>query len=318
MGRAGRLRLPDLEPGPVLRLKQALHELHLRAGAPSIGEIVLDTGRVHSRSVVHGVFSAPAAPRRDPMATVAEALLRRVRNADVERELDRLHLLWQEAWAADAPGTGPVVDPGPAAGPAAVPAGAADDAGGRGRNGRLSDLFGLCGWSRGELARLVNRQAVAMGHAQPAIDGPRVRRWMEDGEVPRAPIPMVLSALFTERLGRVVTIEDLGFPLFPGRPKREPTPSDLPWAPERTAAVLTEFSGMELMLNRYMVVDPGSAVMLDPPSTSEKVALATHPLPSCALCGTHPFEPLLSPAGAGAGVCLACAGELRRMRRRDR
>lgn len=301
----------------MLRLKQTLHELHLRAGAPSIGEIVLETGRVHSRSVVYGVFSAPAAPRRDPMATVAEALLRRVRNADVERELDRLHLLWQEAWAADAPGTGTVVGPGGAAVPA-VPAVPADAAEGRGPNGRLSDLFGLCGWSRGELARLVNRQAVAMGHAQPAIDGPRVRRWIEDGEVPRAPIPMVLSALFTERLGRVVTIEDLGFPLFPGRPKREAAPSDLPWAPERTAAVLTEFTGKDLMLNRYMVVDPGSAVMLDPPSTSEKVPLATRLLPSCALCGTHPFEPLLSPAGARAGVCLACAGELRRMRRRDR
>lgn len=286
-----------------------LHELHLRAGAPSIGEIVLEAGKVHSRSVVHGVFSAPAAPRRDPTAAVAEVLLRRVRNADVERELDRLHLLWQEAWAADAPGPGPLPGPDPTPAPAE----------GRGRNGGLSGLFGLCGWSKGELARLVNRQAVAMGHAQPAIDGPRVRRWMEDGEVPRAPIPMVLSALFTERLGRVVTIEDLGFPLFRSRPKDEPDPSGPPWAPERTAAVLTEFTGTELMLNRYMVVDPGSAVMLDPPqSTSEKVALATRLLPSCALCGTHPFEPLLSPAGARAGVCRTCAGELRRMHRRDR
>src|SRR5690606_38407468 len=29
-------------------------------------------------------------------------------------------------------------------------------------NTRLSDLFGLAGWSKGELARLVNRQAAAM------------------------------------------------------------------------------------------------------------------------------------------------------------
>ncbi|WP_455712858.1 hypothetical protein, partial [Streptomyces pharetrae] len=37
-------------------------------------------------------------------------------------------------------------------------------------NTRLADLFGLAGWSKGELARLVNRQAAAMGHPQLATD----------------------------------------------------------------------------------------------------------------------------------------------------
>ncbi|MGW3805062.1 hypothetical protein ACWD63_31625, partial [Streptomyces clavifer] len=132
-------------------------------------------------------------------------------------------------------------------------------------NTRLSDLFGLAGWSKGELARMVNRQAAAMGHLQLATDTSRVRRWIDMGESPRDPVPEVLAALFTERLGRVVTIEDLGF----GRRGRvgkqreagtEKNPDGLPWAPERTAAVLTEFTGMDLMLNRRGLVGAGAAL----------------------------------------------------------
>lgn len=50
-------------------------------------------------------------------------------------------------------------------------------------NTRLTDLFGLAGWSKGELARLVNRQAAAMGHPQLATDTSRVRRWIDTGEI---------------------------------------------------------------------------------------------------------------------------------------
>ncbi|NDZ82476.1 hypothetical protein G3I19_28865 [Streptomyces sp. SID10853] len=135
-------------------------------------------------------------------------------------------------------------------------------------NTRLADLFGLAGWSKGELARLVNRQAAVMGHPQLATDTSRVRRWIDMGESPRDPVPKVLAALFTERLGRVVTIEDLGF-VRPGRAgKRQAVgnaeetanPDGLPWAPERTAAVLTEFTGMDLMLNRRGLVGAGAAL----------------------------------------------------------
>ncbi|WP_256107157.1 hypothetical protein [Streptomyces sp. ODS05-4] len=130
-------------------------------------------------------------------------------------------------------------------------------------NTRLSDLFGLANWSKGELARLVNRQAAAMGHPQLATDTSRVRRWIDKGESPRDPVPRVLAALFTERLGRVVTIEDLGFVRQQGRRKDVGTtdnPDGLPWAPERTAAVLTEFTGMDLMLNRRGLVGAGVAL----------------------------------------------------------
>ncbi|MGW0732052.1 DNA-binding protein NsdB [Streptomyces sp. NPDC002851] len=138
-------------------------------------------------------------------------------------------------------------------------------------NTRLQDLFGLTGWSKGELARLVNRQAAAMGHPQLATDTSRVRRWIDMGEIPRDPVPRVLAALFTERLGRVVTIEDLGLVRHGRAGKRQrkgsgngadavANPEGLPWAPERTAAVLTEFTGMDLMLNRRGLVGAGAAL----------------------------------------------------------
>ncbi|MFI6698814.1 hypothetical protein ACIBJC_07500 [Streptomyces sp. NPDC050509] len=132
-------------------------------------------------------------------------------------------------------------------------------------NTRLSDLFGLAGWSKGELARLVNRQAAAMGHPQLATDTSRVRRWIDMGETPRDPVPRVLVTLFTERLGRVVTIEDLGFVRNGRAGKRRDSgnadnPDALPWAPDRTAAVLTEFTGMDLMLNRRGMVGAGAAL----------------------------------------------------------
>ncbi|MEV6959915.1 hypothetical protein AB0M97_12090 [Streptomyces sp. NPDC051207] len=132
-------------------------------------------------------------------------------------------------------------------------------------NTRLADLFGLAGWSKGELARLVNRQAAAMGHPQLATDTSRVRRWIDMGEIPRDPVPRVLAALFTERLGRVVTMEDLGLVRHGRTGKRQgggsvERPDGVPWAPERTAAVLTEFTGMDLMLNRRGLVGAGAAL----------------------------------------------------------
>lgn len=123
-------------------------------------------------------------------------------------------------------------------------------------NTRLADLFELTNWSKGELARLVNRQAATMGCAQLSTDTSRVRRWMETGETPRDPVPGVLAALFTERLGRVVTVEDLGFRQrhrSTGRREKDA----MPWGPARTAEILSEFTGMDLMLNRRGMKGPG-------------------------------------------------------------
>ncbi|BFV60411.1 hypothetical protein KCMC57_up55150 [Kitasatospora sp. CMC57] len=129
----------------------------------------------------------------------------------------------------------------------------------KGPNARFADLFALTGWSKGELARLVNRRGAAMGQQQLSTDTSRVRRWMEQGEIPRDPVPRLLAAVFTERLGRVVTTEDLG--LERHRPTRSgSTPSAEPWEPDRTAEVLTEFTGMDLMLNRRGLVGAGTAL----------------------------------------------------------
>ncbi|KPI20951.1 hypothetical protein OK074_7490 [Actinobacteria bacterium OK074] len=132
-------------------------------------------------------------------------------------------------------------------------------------NTRLADLFGLAGWSKGELSRLVNRKAAAMGHPQLATDTSRVRRWIDTGEIPRDPVPRVLARLFTERLGRVVTIEDLGLVRTARVGRRqgdgsEEHPGGVTWAPGQTAVILTEFTGMDLMLNRRGLVGAGVAL----------------------------------------------------------
>ncbi|MBO8190975.1 hypothetical protein ITI46_04580 [Streptomyces oryzae] len=129
----------------------------------------------------------------------------------------------------------------------------------KGPNARLADLFALAGWSKGELARLVNRHAAAMGYAQLATDTSRVRRWIDTGETPRDPVPKVLASLFTERLGRVVTIEDLGF-TRPGQTAAGEPVEGLPLPSGQVAAVLTEFTGMDLMLNRRGLVGAGAAL----------------------------------------------------------
>jgi hypothetical protein len=114
-----------------------------------------------------------------------------------------------------------------------------------------NELFGSwfvrSGWSKGEVARLVNRRARDLGATHVATDTSRVRRWL-DGEQPRDPIPRILTELFSERFGCVVTLSDLGL--------REPaspiagTLTDLPWSAERTAELLAEFCRSDLILGR--------------------------------------------------------------------
>ncbi|WP_369206037.1 hypothetical protein [Streptomyces sp. PU-14G] len=129
----------------------------------------------------------------------------------------------------------------------------------KGPNARLADLFALAGWSKGELARLVNRHAAVMGYPQLATDTSRVRRWIDTGETPRDPVPKVLASLFTERLGRVVTTEDLGFSR-PGQTAQGEPAEGVPLPSGQVAAVLTEFTGMDLMLNRRGLVGAGAAL----------------------------------------------------------
>ncbi|MBM9503908.1 transcriptional repressor NsdA [Actinacidiphila acididurans] len=114
-------------------------------------------------------------------------------------------------------------------------------------NEQLGSWFVRSGWSKGELARQVNRRARQMGAHHISTDTSRVRRWL-DGEQPREPIPRILSELFSERFGCVVPVEDLGL-----RPAHQPPAGagvDLPWAGPQTVQLINEFSRSDLMLGR--------------------------------------------------------------------
>ncbi|MFJ9739748.1 hypothetical protein [Streptomyces sp. NPDC101166] len=114
-------------------------------------------------------------------------------------------------------------------------------------NELLTSWFVRSGWSKGELARQVNRRARQLGANHISTDTSRVRRWL-DGENPREPIPKILSELFTERFGCVVSVEDLG--LRTARQAPAATGVDLPWTGPQTVALLSEFSRSDLMLAR--------------------------------------------------------------------
>ncbi|MFB9463039.1 transcriptional repressor NsdA [Streptomyces cinereospinus] len=114
-------------------------------------------------------------------------------------------------------------------------------------NELLGSWFARSGWSKGELARQVNRRARQVGASHVSTDTSRVRRWL-DGENPREPIPKILSELFSERFGCVVSIEDLG--LRAARQSPSATGVDLPWTGPQTVALLGEFSRSDLMLAR--------------------------------------------------------------------
>ncbi|MET7681644.1 hypothetical protein [Streptomyces sp. NPDC005423] len=114
-------------------------------------------------------------------------------------------------------------------------------------NELLGSWFVRSGWSKGELARQVNRRARQLGANHISTDTSRVRRWL-DGENPREPIPRILSELFSERFGCVVSVEDLG--LRAARQSPSATGVDLPWTAPQTVAQLSEFSRSDLMLAR--------------------------------------------------------------------
>ncbi|RMB84416.1 hypothetical protein [Streptomyces shenzhenensis] len=114
-------------------------------------------------------------------------------------------------------------------------------------NELLGSWFVRSGWSKGELARQVNRRARQLGASHISTDTSRVRRWL-DGENPREPIPRILSELFSERFGCVVSVEDLG--LRAARPTPSATGVDLPWTGPQTVALLSEYSRSDLMLAR--------------------------------------------------------------------
>lgn len=160
-------------------------------------------------------------------------------------------------------------------------------------NELLASWFVRSGWSKGELARQVNRRARQLGANHISTDTSRVRRWL-DGENPREPIPRILSELFSERFGVVVSVEDLG--LRTARPVPSATGVDLPWTGPQTVALLSEFSRSDLMLARRGFL--GSSLALSAgPSLIEPMQRWLVPTPPAPPPRTEP-EPVPSAARA--------------------
>lgn len=117
----------------------------------------------------------------------------------------------------------------------------------RAPNRRLAHYEARSGFSHAELARAVTRRAKEAGEAHICPDGSRVRRWLE-GERPRAPVPLLLAEVFTERLGVPVSPADIGFPQPGTRGAGEEI--SFPWLLTRTASALTAQTRGDLMLDR--------------------------------------------------------------------
>ncbi|MEU6555443.1 hypothetical protein ABZ915_35115 [Streptomyces sp. NPDC046915] len=160
-------------------------------------------------------------------------------------------------------------------------------------NELLGSWFVRSGWSKGELARQVNRRARQLGANHISTDTSRVRRWL-DGENPREPIPRILSELFSERFGCVVSVEDLG--LRAARQSPSASGVDLPWTGPQTVALLSEFSRSDLMLARRGFLGTSLALSAGP-SLIEPMQRWLVPSPSTP--GPHRPEPVVEPRRPG-------------------
>ncbi|ACU37834.1 hypothetical protein [Actinosynnema mirum] len=120
------------------------------------------------------------------------------------------------------------------------------------RNEALLRWFRQTGWTQRELARAVTRLGQARGY-NVAPDSSRVRRWLE-GERPRQPVPELLAALFSERLGRPVGPEDLG--LGSGAPPG----GELGWDQRGLVTALQDFTRSDLMIKRRDVLGTTAAL----------------------------------------------------------
>ncbi|HEU4337499.1 MAG TPA: AAA family ATPase [Nocardioides sp.] len=96
----GALPRPEVPPGPHRELVDALHDLHHRAGWPSLRRLAEQTGVSHT--TVSKALSSPVLPRWGTVELLVEAM-----GGDVARA----HEMWV---AASRPSTGPGGEPGPA------------------------------------------------------------------------------------------------------------------------------------------------------------------------------------------------------------
>jgi hypothetical protein len=91
----GALPRPAISPGPQRDLNDALHDLHHRAGWPSLRVLARAAGCSHT--TVSGVFSSPRLPSWGVLEVLVEAM---------GGEAGRFHALWLAASAPPAPASG--------------------------------------------------------------------------------------------------------------------------------------------------------------------------------------------------------------------
>ncbi|MEU1628217.1 transcriptional regulator [Streptomyces sp. NPDC020096] len=101
------------------------------------------------------------------------------------------------------------------------------------------------GMSRVQLARAVADRARVRGLRGIHPDESRVRRWLA-GEIPRDPVPVLITEVLSERLGLALTCADLGFPT-PSHPVPNDGP-DLPWQSTSTIDAIAYLTRSEVML----------------------------------------------------------------------
>jgi hypothetical protein len=97
MGRPGELRRPIISEGPLKVLNEALHELHLAAGLPTLSAMHKELGRTISRSSLHDAFTGPGRPPWDTVEALVEILATRSPHSSAEEEAKRFHQLWVDA-----------------------------------------------------------------------------------------------------------------------------------------------------------------------------------------------------------------------------
>ncbi|WP_433347657.1 hypothetical protein ACQP25_30845 [Microtetraspora malaysiensis] len=116
-------------------------------------------------------------------------------------------------------------------------------------NARLQALINEAGFSNKGLARRVVDQGKQRGECALKYDHSSVIRWLK-GQRPRPPVPQFIAEVFSARLGRPVSIEDLGM-------ASSPVPGDvglrLPHTPAIAADAVSVLSKSDLEQRRFLI-----------------------------------------------------------------
>lgn len=130
----------------------------------------------------------------------------------------------------------------------------------RGVNGDLERVWARTGWSRKELARLVNRRGQSRGlHLN--TDASRIRAWFA-GQQPQPPVPAILCELFSEYFGYPVQVEEIGLRFEPDAGLGLAYHSSL----GVTVAVVTELGRNDVRRRNYLFTAPFLAAAAVAPS----------------------------------------------------